>query len=83
MSLYLFTISTKANPTPEKLQRNKVYRFCGITILVCIAVIAIGKFFLNDAVSERTSYVFVFESIAVITFGFSWLTKAEVILADR
>jgi len=83
MSLYLFTISTKPNPTPQKLQRNKVYVFCGITILVCIAVIAIGKFFLPDAVSEQTSYVFIFESIAVITFGFSWLTKAEVILADK
>jgi heme A synthase len=75
MSLYLFTISTKANPTPQKLQRNKVYRFCGYTILVCIAVIAIGKFFLPDSLSEQTSYVFIFESIAVITFGFSWLTR--------
>ena len=81
MSLFLFTISTKPSQTPEKLRRNKVYRFCGITILVCIIVIAIGKFFLSDAVS-RTSYVFVFESIAVITFGFSWLTKAEVFLGD-
>lgn len=82
MSLFLFTISTKPNPTPQKKQRNKVYVFCGITILVCIVVIAIGKLFLSDAVSQ-TSYVFVFESIAVITFGFSWLTKAEVILADK
>jgi hypothetical protein len=83
MSLYLFTISTKANPTPQKLQRNKVYRFCGYTILVCIVVIAFGKLFLPDSLSEQTSYVFIFESIAVITFGFSWLTKAEVILADK
>ena len=82
MSLYLFTLTNKPNPTPQKLRRNKVYVFCGITILVCIAVIAIGKLLLNDGVSERTHYVFVFESIAVITFGFSWLTKAEVILAD-
>jgi hypothetical protein len=83
MSLYLFTISTKPNPTAEKLQRNKVYRFCGYTILFCIVVIAIGKLFLPDSLSEQTSYVFIFESIAVITFGFSWLTKAEVILADK
>jgi hypothetical protein len=83
MSLFLFTISTKPTRTPQKIQRNKVYVFCGYTILVCIAVIAIGKFFLNDAVNQRTSYIFVFESIAVITFGFSWLTKAEVLLADK
>lgn len=82
MSYFLFTLSTKANPTPQKLQRNAVYRACGITIVVCIVVIAIGKFFLRDAVSQ-TSYVFVFESIAVIVFGISWLTKAEVILADK
>lgn len=83
MSLYLFTISTKPNPTPQKLRRNKVYVACGLTILVCIVVIATGKLFLSDAVSDRTSYVFVFESIAVIVFGISWLTKAEVILADK
>jgi hypothetical protein len=82
MSLFLFTISTKPSQTPQKLRRNKVYVFCGITILVCIGVIAIGKFFLSDSVG-RTIYVFVFESIAVITFGFSWLTKAEVLLGDR
>ena len=83
MSLVLFTISTKPSQTPQKLQRNKVYRFCGYTILLCIVVIAIGKLFLPDAVSEQTSYVFIFESIAVITVGVSWLTKAEVILADK
>lgn len=81
MSLFLFTLSNKPIRTPQKIRRNRVYVFCGITILVCIAVIAIGKLFLSDAVS-RTSYVFVFESIAVITFGLSWLTKAEVFLAD-
>jgi len=82
MSLFLFTLTNKPNPTLQKLRRNRVYRFCGITILVCIVVIAIGKLFLSDAVSQ-TSYVFVFESIAVIFFGISWLTKAEVILADK
>ena len=82
MSYFLFTISTKATPTPQKLQRNSVYRACGITIVLCIGVIAIGKFFLGDSVNQ-TSYVFVFESIAVIVFGLSWLTKAEVILPDK
>jgi uncharacterized membrane protein len=82
MSLFLFTLTNKPNPTSQKLRRNKVYRLCGITILVCIAVIAIGKLFLSDAISQ-TIYVFVFESIAVIVFGISWLTKAEVILADK
>jgi hypothetical protein len=82
MSLFLFTISTKPAMTNEKRNRNKVYIACGVTMVVCIVLIAAGKFFMTREWNEQTSFMFWLESIAVVAFGISWLTKAEVILAD-
>lgn len=79
MSLFLFTLSTRTQPTERKRDRNKVYRVCGIAMIACVALIAIGKLV---HVSETTSFMFWLESIAVVAFGISWLTKAQVILAD-
>lgn len=83
MSLFLFTISTKPAMTDEKRDRNKVYVVCGVTMVVCIVLIAAGKFFMSAEWNDQTSFMFWLESIAIVAFGISWLTKAEVILADR
>lgn len=83
MALYLFTKSGGAAPTPRKLQRNKVFRLCGITILLAIAAIAVDKLILDSTWSAGTSFVFWMETIAVVAFGVAWLTKAEVLFGDR
>ncbi|MBC7788710.1 MAG: DUF998 domain-containing protein [Anaerolineae bacterium] len=83
MSIQLFTLSDVPEPTPEKRQRNRVYVVSGWTILICIALIAITKLFLGDSWNQRTSLIFWLETIAVIAFAISWLTKAEVILGDQ
>lgn len=83
MSLYLFTKSGAAEPTPHKLQRNKVFRLCGATILLAIAAIAVDKLLFDAAWSRGTSFVFWMETIAVMAFGIAWLTKAEVLFGDR
>lgn len=84
-SLFLFT-KTDPNKTPskEKLRRNKVYRACGYIMLICILLVAIYKILPESTVSSLKEYkpVFWLESIAVIAFGISWLTKGEAILAD-
>jgi hypothetical protein len=82
MSLFLFTRSNQPQPTARKVQRNKVFVACGVTILACIAAIAAGKFIFSDEWGQRTSFVFWLESVAVVAFGISWLTKAEVIFGD-
>jgi len=82
MSLFLFTLSTKPVKTEEKKTRNKVYVACGVTILVCVVFIIIGKFSLGQEFSEQTKFVFWLETIAVTAFGISWLTKAEVFFPD-
>ena len=62
--------------------RNKVYVACGVTILVCIALIAAGKLTLGEPFEARTRFVFWLESVAVVAFGVSWLTKAEFVFGD-
>ena len=76
-SIYLFRKSEPGSVcTKEKSKRNKVYFTCGIIMIICIAGIAICKFFLRGA-GEKYLLVFWFESVALIAFGISWITKAE------
>lgn len=80
-SLFLFTRKAE-KPTAQKLRRNKVYIVCGLIMSICLIVIAIYKFFIQDAASE-SSFVFWAETIALWAFGFSWLTKGEAIFPER
>lgn len=82
MSLFLFTLSNDPDPTPEKKQRNRIFVACGWIILSSIVLIAAAKFFLGDSWNQSTSFTFWLETIMVIAFGVSWLTKAEVIFGD-
>jgi len=69
-------------PTPQKLQRNIVYTVCGWTILACILLIVGLALLPGDAPVKRLDPVFWLESLAVVAFGVSWLTKGEAILKD-
>jgi len=85
-SLFLFT-KTNPNKTPtyRKLKRNNVYLICGSTILISIALIAFVKVVLPSNLEQILGAykpIFWLESILVITFGISWLTKGEAILGD-
>jgi hypothetical protein len=77
-SYFIFTKGSD-NPTPEKLIRNKIYRRCGIIIAACIVGILVYKI----ASDAESSFVFWAETVALVTFGFSWLTKGEAIYADN
>ena len=81
MSIFLFTKS-KGTMTAQKKKRNRVYRICGITILVSVACIPIAGF---DGIKQYVRFLkptFTLETIALVAFGISWLTKGEAILAD-
>jgi hypothetical protein len=85
-SLVLFTkTNPDAKPTRRKLQRNRIYRICGITMLTCMSLILIyrqlfsGTFVLLDAIKP----VYWLEAIAICAFGLSWLTKGRAILNER
>lgn len=77
----LFTrTAQKGNETERKLQRNKVYKACGITIIVSIVLIPAARMIgaIKSAQPE-----FWLETIAVEAFAFAWLTKGEMFLKDR
>jgi hypothetical protein len=84
VSLKLFT-QTDPNkpPTPQKMQRNRVYRISGYVMLACIALIAVAALPPIKAMVEQFAPRFWLEAIAIVAFGISWLTKGEMILKDQ
>jgi hypothetical protein len=82
MSIVLFTKSNlpERDRTPQKRKRNAVYKVCGWIMVGCIACIGIYSFFLQG--KTETQIVFWFETIALISFGISWLTKGEALFGD-
>lgn len=81
MSLFLFTRTGQAVPTPQKRARNVVYVVSGVTIVVAIVAIAFVK--LTDVEDDLAGIVFWLEAVAMTAFGLSWLTKSEIILGDE
>ncbi len=84
MSWFLFTKSD----TPEELRpkekfiRNGIYRTCAIVMLSAVLVIFPGSFLIPDDFYNRHHLTFWMETVAVESFGFSWLIKAEVFFKD-
>lgn len=84
-SIFLFTKSKPDQaPTTRKLIRNKVYKICGIIMLCCLLCIFVYFQFLENQYPVLKAYnpVFWLESIALWSFGISWITKGEMILGD-
>jgi dolichyl-phosphate-mannose--protein O-mannosyl transferase len=80
---FLFTeTDPRRRPTPQKLQRNKVYRACAIAIVVCIALVAVIKLSRLGTSLAYLSPVFWLEAAAILSFGASWLIKGETLLKD-
>jgi hypothetical protein len=70
--------------TPQKLQRNRIYRFCGRLIWVSLGIYAlyysIYYIYRNDNVGvamDNFPMLFLVETICLWAFGFSWLVKGE------
>lgn len=85
MSLFIFT---KSNKLPDergskKVIRNRIYRVCGVSMIIAILIIFAGflkiipKQFYDD-----NHITFWMETLAVESFGFSWLIKGETLFKD-
>ncbi len=83
-SLVLFTKSNvdKKNIKQPKKNRDFVYKVCGYIMLSCIGLIAFYFFVLDEKYIAQYNPVFWLETIALMAFGFSWLTKGEVLWID-
>lgn len=85
-SLFLFTKTDPTKtPTRRKIQRNQVYRVCGYTLVASIALIFLLTFLPSEIKRALSPYnpVYWLESLAVVAFGISWLTKGEAMLKDE
>jgi len=80
MSLFLFVKTHKdKEPTKKKLQRNFIYRSCGILILTCmLLVFCFQKGYLPDLPHAT----FLMETVMLWAFGFSWLVKGETLFKN-
>lgn len=81
MAIFLFT-RKKTDPTKRKLIRNKIYIICGIVMIASLLVLITFFIFFNKSRPE-SRLVFWTESIALIAFGVSWLTKGGSLYPDK
>jgi hypothetical protein len=74
---FIFTLPPlpKEKQEPRKRLRNKIYRICGVTIVISLLLSPILDRVLSDAVRDRMHPLFWLESIAVWAFSTSWLIK--------
>lgn len=87
MSLVFFTkkgpstaIKSSSGSLTQKGKRNIVYKVCGWTIIASLAIM--GIYFISGYRFKKIPFVFIFESISVIAFGISWLTKGQTLWPD-
>ena len=79
-SIFVFT-KKGDDPTRHKLIRNKIYVICGLVMIAALlAIFLYVTFFLTG--SPANSLIFWGETVALIAFGISWLTKGGSIYAD-
>lgn len=85
MSLFLFTLSDKSpqERCSKKIVRNRIYRVCGILMIASILVIGAGYFeLISKTFYDSNQLTFWMETLAVESFGFSWLIKGETLFKD-
>lgn len=71
-------------PTPEKLNRNKVFKTCGYVMLASILIIFLYTI-LKDRIDglKKLQIIFIFEWVALWAFGISWIVKGGWFLQDK
>ena len=82
MSVFLFTKS-KGIITPEKRKRNRIYRVSGIIMAASVIGIPIDSITAVHNLIGFLKPTIILETIALVTFGISWLTKGQFILKDK
>ena len=82
--LVLFRRSTPGvRPTRRKRQRNRVYAFCGVVIMLCNVVMAAQTIPVVFKRMDPYRPLLVSETLALAAFGVAWLTKGKGLLKDR
>jgi len=86
MCFFLFTRSDKPKRkrSKQKRIRNSIYIVCGCFMTASLITILLGTIGLIDSdIYQKYNLTFWMESLAVVSFGFSWLVKGGFILKDK
>jgi len=86
MSICLFTKSDKPKSLrgERKKWRNRIYRTCGGIMIAALLVILSGMLeLIPPSYYDSHHITFWMETLAVESFGFSWLVKGRTLLRDR
>jgi hypothetical protein len=82
-SLFLFRKTDPTRqPTRQKILRNRIYLTCGIINVVSLVLIGIFWLIPPSATLTQLKPILWLDTLGMISFGFSWLTKGEAILKD-
>jgi len=82
-SLFLFTRRHPGVMGKEKRRRNVIYRLCGIVMIAAIVCITVYTILLRGSAVAAINPVLIFESVALLAFGISWLVKGNTLFKDR
>jgi asparagine N-glycosylation enzyme membrane subunit Stt3 len=82
--LFLFTQGHKNQaPTPQKTQRNLLYKICGWVIIAMLLLMFSMYIWPNWAqILAPVKPLLLFEAIVLWAFGVAWLTKGKMWLKD-
>jgi len=81
ISIFLFTRGEN-HPTEMKKKRNLIYRSCGIVMLASLASIEVFFLFF-DGINSESRFVLIAETVTLMAFGISWLTKGGTLYPDK
>ncbi len=75
----------KLNMGTQKRKRNVVYYICGSLMTLALLLIVVYEGFLKDRFPglKDLNPIFWLESIVLLSFGFSWLTKGQLFFRDE
>ncbi|MDL5159484.1 DUF998 domain-containing protein [Actinomycetospora termitidis] len=75
--LFLFPRDPAVETNTVPAGRQRLFRACGIVIVVALLVAVVGGLVLDDEVRDRVRFLFWLESVAVFAFATAWLVKGQ------
>lgn len=83
-SYFLFTKSDEKHPGPDKKNRNRIYKTCGLVMLACVLLMASNQVYIyvlgkRPNPLERYSPLLTLEVLANLAFGISWIVKGNAL----
>jgi hypothetical protein len=83
MCLFVFTKNGNEVLTPEKKLRNKIYKTCGMIMVLDMAFHQLVVMILSNDVVLTMKLILITETILLFAFGIAWLVKGKTLFQDK